>query len=110
MSIAEIFRKIRDAHGLSQSKMAEAMETTQGTISNIEKGVNANPTYELVKRLIFNVGANPLFVFGIDTDVDPVMHPSILKDRLHGKKSTKIKVDLIDRIEKDLAALKSLKD
>lgn len=110
MTIAEIFKTVRDAHGFSQEDMAKALGVLQGTISNIEKGVSSNPRYDIIKGLIFNVGANPLFVFGIDTTVDPIMHPSILKDRIGGKKSNSIKLKLIANIEKELDQLKSLKD
>lgn len=110
MTVSEIFKAIRKAHGLNQRNMAIILEMSPAYISNIEIGANSNPTYEALKKLIFNLGANPLFVFGIDTTVPPIMHPAIIKERLSGKKDVKIKKEILDRIEADLHLLKSFKD
>ncbi|GEM67606.1 hypothetical protein SMI01S_12120 [Sphingobacterium mizutaii NBRC 14946 = DSM 11724] len=108
MRTNEIFKKVREESGLSQVQIAELVEATQGTISNIEKSFMANPTYDILKGYITKVGANPIFLFGIDTSAPPIIHPSIQKERLAGKKEDKVKNELIKELEGTIKKLKSL--
>jgi transcriptional regulator with XRE-family HTH domain len=110
MTIGEIFKTIRTAGGWGQEDFSKLVGMAQGTISSIENGVTKNPSYDLLQALIFKVGANPLFVFNIDTTVDPIMHPAIITSRLSGKSQDSIKATIIKEIEESLVKLKSLKD
>lgn len=108
MTIAEIFKKVREEAGLSQVMVAEMIGSTQGTISNIEKSVNSNPSYDIVSKYISVVGANPVFLFGIDPEAPPIVHPEVMKIRMAGGTSKKIQKDIIKDIERSLEKLKSL--
>lgn len=110
MTVAEIFKSVRDAAGYSQEQLSELIGIGQAAVSSIEKGKTPNPGYDVMKGLIFNVGANPVFVFGIDPTVDPLMHPTIIKDRLKGAKQSDLKKAIIKDIEVSLSKLRSLKD
>lgn len=108
MTIAEIFKKVREEAGLSQVMLAEMIGSTQGTISNIEKSVNSNPSYDIVSKYISIVGANPIFLFGIDFNASPVIHPQVMKIRLAGGKDSQVKKEVIKELEASIEKIKSL--
>lgn len=108
MKINEILKTIRTEAGLSQVQLAEMLEATQGTISNLEKSMMANPTFDILKGYVTKVGANPVFLFGLDPTAPPIIHPSIQVERLKGSKDEKVKTDLIKELETTIKKLKSL--
>lgn len=108
MATADIFKKVREEAGLSQVLLAEMIGSTQGNISNIEKSVNSNPSYDIVSKYVNVVGANPVFLFGIDLSAPPVIHPMVMKSRLSGATDNALKKDIIKELDKNIERLKSL--
>ncbi|WP_313418754.1 helix-turn-helix domain-containing protein [Sphingobacterium multivorum] len=108
MRINEKFKMIREEAGLSQVQVAQMVEATQGTISNLEKSIMANPTFDIIKGYITKVGANPAFLFGLDPEATPIIHPTIQAERLRGSKDDKVKSELIKELEQTIEKLKSL--
>ncbi len=108
MTTAEIFKKVREEAGLSQVVLAEMIGATQGTVSNIEKSINSNPSYDIVSKYIAVIGANPLFLFGLDSTAPPIIHPTIMKARLSGVKDLTVKNEIIKDLEASVKKLRSL--
>jgi len=109
MGINEILKSIRQEAGLSQVQLAELVEATQGTISNLEKSLAANPTFDILKGYITKVGANPVFLFGLDPTAPPIIHPTVQIERMKSKDSdAKVKDKLIKELEEITKKLKSL--
>lgn len=73
--------RIREARGLTQTQLAEAVGANQSTISRIEKGIG-NPTLDLIQRL-----ANVLDVHPSDFFVRDVLERRAL-DALHRLKDS----------------------
>jgi transcriptional regulator with XRE-family HTH domain len=57
--------RIREARGLTQSQLAEAVGANQSTISRIEKGTG-NPTLDLIQRLANVLDVHPSDLFARD--------------------------------------------
>ena len=108
MRINEKFKMIREEAGLSQVQVAQMVEASQGTISNLEKSMMANPTFDIIKGYITKVGANPAFLFGLDPEATPIIHPSIQAERLKGSQNDNVKSELIKELEETIEKLKSL--
>ncbi|GGH24898.1 helix-turn-helix transcriptional regulator [Sphingobacterium alkalisoli] len=108
MRTNEIFKRVREEAGLSQVQVAEMVDATQGTISNIEKSLGSNPTYDIIQKYISKVGANPMFLFGLDFSAPPIIHPTVQRERMGGKKEDKVRDDLIKELESVVKKLKSL--
>jgi transcriptional regulator with XRE-family HTH domain len=54
--------RIREARGLTQTQLAEAIGANQATISKIEKGVG-NPTLDMIQRLAGALHVHPSELF-----------------------------------------------
>lgn len=108
MKTNELFKKIREEVGLSQVQMAELCETTQGTISHIENSVNSNPSFDIISKYVAKVGANPAFLFGLDPSASPILHPTVMRDRLAGGKNPQLKNKIAEELESIIKKVKSL--
>lgn len=108
MRINEKLKMILEEAGLSQVQLAQLVDATQGTISHLEKSMGANPTYDVIKGYITKVGANPAFLFGLDPEATPIIHPSVQVERLRGSKDDKVKAKLITELEETIKKLKSM--
>lgn len=108
MGINEILKTIRTEAGLSQVQVADMVDATQGTISNLEKSTVANPTFDILKGYITKVGANPVFLFGLDPTAPPIIHPTILVERMKGAKDDQTIKQLVKELESTIKRLKSL--
>ncbi|WP_437918539.1 helix-turn-helix domain-containing protein [Sphingobacterium sp. LRF_L2] len=108
MKTNDIFKKIREEAGLSQVQLAEICETTQGTISHIEKSINSNPSYDIVSKYITEIGANPIFMFGLDPLAPPIIHPTIMMARMSTAKSSTPKVEVIRDLQDIINRIRSL--
>lgn len=69
----------RKAAGLSQADLARKLGTTQPTISKLEAGDIANPSWETIGRLSKIVGCNPLTIIEpyFETDRKPARRRSL---------------------------------
>lgn len=108
MRINEILKTIRTEAGLSQVQLAELIDATQGTISNLEKSIMANPTFDILRGYVTKVGANPVFLFGLDPSAPPIIHPSIQVERMKGAKDDQTIKQLVKELESTIKKLKSL--
>lgn len=70
MSFGSRFKAAREKMGLSQQKIADKLNVTDGTISNYEKGV-AYPRWDTINKIcdILNVDPNYLFWDDISEDL-----------------------------------------
>ncbi len=59
----ETARKIK---GLSQAALDDAAGLSRGTVSDIERGKNRNPSWETVAKIAKVIGIDPLKIFPID--------------------------------------------
>ncbi len=59
---------IRKSKGLTQSQLDEAAGLTRGTTSDIERGKNANPSWETVRRLSDALETRPEELFPAKED------------------------------------------
>ena len=50
-NITKTLRKLREAKGLSQEKLARLADVANNTIINIEAGKNQNPTLDTLKKI-----------------------------------------------------------
>lgn len=50
-NIAQNLKKLREAKGLSQEKLARLADVANNTIVKIESGKNSNPTLDTVKKI-----------------------------------------------------------
>ena len=50
-SITKTLRKLREAKGLSQEKLARLADVANNTIIKIEAGKNQNPTLDTLKKI-----------------------------------------------------------
>ncbi len=50
-TISKNLRKLRDAKGLSQEKLARLADVANNTIVKIEAGKNKNPTLDTLKKI-----------------------------------------------------------
>lgn len=50
-SLAKNLRKVREAKGLSQERLARLAEVANNTIVKIEAGKNKNPTLDTLKKI-----------------------------------------------------------
>ena len=50
-NIGVTLRKIREARGISQEKLARSADVSNNTIIKIEAGKNQNPTLDTLKRI-----------------------------------------------------------
>ena len=50
-NIAKTLRKLREAKGLSQEKLARLADVANNTIIKIESGKNDNPTLDTLKKI-----------------------------------------------------------
>lgn len=66
-------RAIREAHGLTQSQLAEKAGVNQATISKIENGT-ANFTSDMVAKLASALNVSEAELFGL-----PELHRRVLK-------------------------------
>ena len=57
----------RQQKGLNQSQLDELAELPRGTVHDIEKGRNGNPSWETVCKLAKALGADPNWLFPIET-------------------------------------------
>lgn len=51
LSISKTLRKLREAKGLSQEKLARLADVANNTIVKIEAGKNQNPTLDTLKKI-----------------------------------------------------------
>lgn len=108
MTTAEIFKKIREEAGLSQVALAQKLGTTQGAISHIETSTSSNPSYDIVSKYITEIGANPIFLFGMDPLASPIIHPTIMMARMSTAKSSTPKVEVIKDLQDIITRIRSL--
>lgn len=64
--------RIRDARGLTQSQLAEAIGANQATISKIEKGIG-NPTLDMIQRIAAALRVHPSQLFSRDAKAQRIM-------------------------------------
>lgn len=60
MTVGERIRQARELRGMSQSKLAKALNLNQSAIAHFEGGRN-DPTEELIKAISFQTGFPPTF-------------------------------------------------
>lgn len=61
----ELARKIK---GFTQTDLDEAAGLTRGTVSDIERGKNKNPSWETVAKIAKAIGVSPEDLFPINGD------------------------------------------
>jgi len=61
-NITKTLRKLREAKGLSQEKLARLADVANNTIIKIESGKNQNPTLDTLKKIAkaLNIGLDEL--------------------------------------------------
>ena len=57
-NIAKNLRKLREAKGLSQEKLARLADVANNTIIKIEGGKNQNPTLDTLKKIAKALGVS----------------------------------------------------
>jgi len=57
-NITKTLRKLREAKGLSQEKLARLADVANNTIIKIEAGKNQNPTLETLKKVAQALGVS----------------------------------------------------
>ena len=57
-NITKTLRKLREARGLSQEKLARLADVANNTIIKIEAGKNQNPTLETLKKVAQALGVS----------------------------------------------------
>ena len=57
-NIAKNLRKMREAEGLSQEKLARMTDVSNNTIIKIESGKNQNPTLDTLKKIAKALGVS----------------------------------------------------
>lgn len=57
-NISKNLRKMREAKGLSQEKLARMADVANNTIIKIEAGKNQNPTLDTLKKIAKALGVN----------------------------------------------------
>ena len=57
-NITKTLRKLREAKGLSQEKLARLSDVANNTIIKIEAGKNQNPTLETLKKVAKALGVS----------------------------------------------------
>ncbi len=57
-NIAKNLRKMREAKGLSQEKLARLADVANNTIIKIEGGKNKNPTFDTLKKIAKALGVS----------------------------------------------------
>ncbi|MDP2676086.1 MAG: helix-turn-helix transcriptional regulator [bacterium] len=57
-NITKTLRKLREAKGLSQEKLARLADVANNTIIKIEAGKNQNPTLETLKKVSQALGVS----------------------------------------------------
>lgn len=65
MSFGSRFRAAREKMGLSQQKLADKLNVTDGTISNYEKGV-AYPRWDTINKVCDILSVDPNYLFWDD--------------------------------------------
>jgi transcriptional regulator with XRE-family HTH domain len=55
----------RKAKGFTQTELDEKAGLTKGTVSDIERGKNRRPSWEVVKRIAETLGSTPEELFPI---------------------------------------------
>ena len=58
LNISKNLRKLREAKGLSQEKLARLADVANNTIIKIEAGKNQNPTLETLKKVAQALGVS----------------------------------------------------
>lgn len=58
--VGTLIKRARERRGLSLSELARQSEISKGYLHSIENGATENPSFDVVMRLAWNLGADPL--------------------------------------------------
>lgn len=65
MNLGSRIREIREDQGLNQAELAARVETSQSTISQLERG-DRNPSYQMLRRLAEALSVSVSYLLGED--------------------------------------------
>lgn len=102
MNKADRIRRLRIKRGITQSELADRLNTTKQTISKYEKGIVTNIPSDRIEALAMILETTPEYLLGWDQVVEEIKEPAMFDGLTENQKKL---MQFVQSVPEDKAAL-----